>query len=1828
MSDQQSKARLTYNSETLGQDSAQVDAERQRFLAELERAQERVIALSRTAAEVQTLLDPDHVLETIGHDLRSQGMFCFFGLLDESGQRIVLKHTNIDPETSAAIGKLAGVPPVGLNFAVDASPSLQAVIQEGKTSFETDVPERIKELLPRRLRKLAARVADLLLARQAIAAPLRLGADVLGLLLVWSDHLTEADVPAVALLAQQAAVAMERADLYGEAMQRVFEMEALRATTLDMTRQLDLPRLLQLIVERAAALIGTEAGALYLYHPEQDELEMVVSLSLGADYSGTRLRPDEGLSGRVLLTGEPQAVEDYAHWEGRADTFADAGFGGVLAVPLKWGNQTIGVLNVTEGRSPRSFKERELWLLEWFADSAALAIENARAFAERQRKIGQLAALHDVSLEVLAETDPSQLLMTIVQKATELLNADAGAIDLFDSDSQRLHMAISHGYHRDYTGVHLALGEGVAGTVCQTRQPIAVDDYVNWPAKASQVHREEISSALGVPLLRGEQLLGVLTIDRRQPNPFENDDLQLATLFANQAAIALENARLYHEQERRAQELLALYETSLHVVSRLEIPSLLTAIIARAVQLLGGEAGDIYLYRPETQDLISAASHQMPNQVHGAVVKPGQGLTGRILETRQPLIVDDYESWPDRSETYAGYGFAHVMGVPISYGDQFLGVVVVERDRESPSYTEGDLSLLTLFAHQAAVAIENSRLFEDTRYKAEELQALYEISTEIATQLDLPLLLDTIVRRALDLFDARAGGLYLLDSATQEMELIVAHGHTRDRRGIRLAVGEGACGKVAQSGEIIVINDYKSWDGRSPHFEDEPTCSVLAVPIKHAGTLLGALFLDYLDLQRAFDDGELRLANLLANQAAIAIENARLFADRENTIQQLAALQEVSLEVVSKTDLAEVLPTIVRVAASLLDARAGAMALFKPQSQELELNAVSGYDDALVGMRHAPGEGVIGRVAQSKKPLIVADYSTWDFRSAQWAGESVGTVMGVPLLRGDQLLGVLTIDRAVDRPFADKDVELATLFANQAAIAIQNAQTVEATRKRVAELSALREISLQLARSLDPKTVLETIVSSAVTLVGATDAHIFLYDQEEDRFTFGSGYWAPGEVREPYTQVRKNGLTATVARLGEPVVINQAKAHPLFEDETDQDEIPEAIAGFPLKRGDKVLGVFNVAFLQPHTFDEDELRVLTLLTDQAATAIENARLYQETDRRLRESQTLGGVSQLINSTLEPEQILQTVVEKLASAFSFTMASIYTLKQDGLHLGAQVGYDREKALSFIPLTQGVLGRVARTGNAELVRDVSSDPDFLAVADGVVAEIAVPIRKDDEVLGVLNVESTGAPPLTDDDVNLLSSLAHQVSVAMQNARLYQDAQRELAQRKRAEEEYRSVVEHSLQGLLIVQEGLIVFANQALADMTGYTVEQLLSLSPEQVTDLVHPEDQELVWGRLRDRLAGQEVPSHYEFRALRRDGKTVWAEMFANPVDYHGRPAVQGAIVDISERQWAEEALRESEERYRTLFEDSRDPVYITTTDGHFVSVNQSFLSLFGVTREELPGFRATDFYAESGNRVAFRAEIEARGSVRDYEVKLRKKDGTPMDALLSATLWRDPDGATLGYRGIIRDITEPKRAQEELERSYLTLRNTLEGTVNALAALAEARDPYTAGHQQRVAALACAIGVEMGLSGDLLQAIRMAGLVHDIGKIHVPAEILSKPTQLSDIEMQLIKTHPQTAYEILRTIEFPWAVADIVLQHHERLNGSGYPLGLTEQQILLEARIMAVADVVEAMASNRPYRPAHDIDKALAEISANAGILYDPQVAQACLILFREKGLGL
>jgi len=334
------------------------------------------------------------------------------------------------------------------------------------------------------------------------------------------------------------------------------------------------------------------------------------------------------------------------------------------------------------------------------------------------------------------------------------------------------------------------------------------------------------------------------------------------------------------------------------------------------------------------------------------------------------------------------------------------------------------------------------------------------------------------------------------------------------------------------------------------------------------------------------------------------------------------------------------------------------------------------------------------------------------------------------------------------------------------------------------------------------------------------------------------------------------------------------------------------------------------------------------------------------------------------------------------------------------------------------------------------------------------------------------------------------------------------------------------------------------------------------------------------------------------------------------------------------QYANNLEKIIEERIKEIkklsdaFKATTEGIIITDLKAKIIEVNKAMLKMYGTNnKEDLVGKSSFDLIVPENREKAFAGmkKVMEKGYAKDRKYHVATKDGRKLPVEMSISIMKGVDSEPIGFVGIVRDITDREQAEQKLQQSYQKLRKTMEDAIYTIGKIAETRDPYTAGHQLKVSKLAITIAREMKLSEDKIEGIRIASLIHDIGKISVPTEILSKSTTLTDIEFSLIRCHSQIGYDILKSIDFSYPVAQIVLQHHERLNGSGYPNNLKGDKILLEARILGVADVVEAMSYHRPYRPALGIDKALEEISKNKGILYDPKVVDACLRLFKEKG---
>jgi len=459
------------------------------------------------------------------------------------------------------------------------------------------------------------------------------------------------------------------------------------------------------------------------------------------------------------------------------------------------------------------------------------------------------------------------------------------------------------------------------------------------------------------------------------------------------------------------------------------------------------------------------------------------------------------------------------------------------------------------------------------------------------------------------------------------------------------------------------------------------------------------------------------------------------------------------------------------------------------------------------------------------------------------------------------------------------------------------------------------------------------------------------------------------------------------------------------------------------------------------------------------------------------------------------------------------------------------------------------------------------------------------------------------------------------------------RDITKRKLAEDalvkaqgRYSTILQTVMDGFWMADiQGRLVEVNAAYCRMSGYSEKELLAKS---IPDLEAVETYDNTAVHIRKIMAQGE--DSFETRHRRKDGSIFDVEA---SVQYR---AIEGGrfiafIHDITSRKLAEKTLKESEEEYRNIFENVIEGIFQTTPEGRFRIVNPVLARIYGYSSPEEMIETVTDIgrqiYVNPDERFEFLRILHKKGSITDFEVQLKRKDGNVFWASINARCVYDENGNILYHDGTSEDITSRKQAEEELKHTLEKLRKSLIGTIQALSSTVETRDPYTAGHQRKVSNLARIIAQEMGLSSDTVDTIRMAGIIHDIGKISVPAEILSKPGVLTNTEMSLIEVHSQTGYNILKDVGLPYPIAEIVLQHHERLDGSGYPQALKGDQILLETRIISVADVVEAISSHRPYRPGFGIDVALEEIEKNKGILYDEKVVEVCVKLFREKGFA-
>ena len=441
-----------------------------------------------------------------------------------------------------------------------------------------------------------------------------------------------------------------------------------------------------------------------------------------------------------------------------------------------------------------------------------------------------------------------------------------------------------------------------------------------------------------------------------------------------------------------------------------------------------------------------------------------------------------------------------------------------------------------------------------------------------------------------------------------------------------------------------------------------------------------------------------------------------------------------------------------------------------------------------------------------------------------------------------------------------------------------------------------------------------------------------------------------------------------------------------------------------------------------------------------------------------------------------------------------------------------------------------------------------------------------------------------------------------------------------------------------IVIDIDGRFKYTTPSVEWLLGYHEEDL---EERKFFDFIHPEDLEKIDSvfRLLKQSSGSSLLLP-EFRFIHKRGAWIYLEGdVTNRLHDNAIPGLIMNLDDVSQRKLFELDYA----RLLGAVRISSDGFFLSDNEGNIIFINDAAMQLLGASSKGEVIGKNIAVFVPGEDLKRLQGDVRTRGGqIRSAEHRFITIQGDAIPVETSIAVMNDTERRSIGFVFISRDISERKRVEAEIEkyryhleelvgartaelnRSMDRLRSILEGVIQSMGYALESRDQYTAGHQRRVADLACAIAKEMGLPEQTVEGIRFAALLHDIGKIYVPSEILNKHGRLDEIEYMLIKKHPQVGYDILKSIDFPWPIAEIVYQHHEKLDGSGYPRGLKNGEILLEARIISVADVMEAMTVDRPYKIGLVIDAALEELINKRGILFDEHVVDACVRLFQEK----
>lgn len=904
---------------------------------------------------------------------------------------------------------------------------------------------------------------------------------------------------------------------------------------------------------------------------------------------------------------------------------------------------------------------------------------------------------------------------------------------------------------------------------------------------------------------------GLLHIQAEPAGEIDRQDLPYLEMLAGYIGIALTTGELVEEAWQQTNRLEIIYAITESARALKPLQPTLADIHRQLVRVFNVPSFFIALYDPE-EDLLTfpyAIDNQQQVELSPVSLDDERSLVAWVVRENRPFVTDD---WEKDDPPVAGIGFdpegpaRSILCFPMQAGDEVIGVFSVQSDRPD-EFDEDARHLLASIADQVAVIVRNARLYSTTQELVDTIAREYltaaslrETVSAIGTTLDLDQVLDQLLVSMSDIvpYDAAAIGLFVGGEVvfSAQRSYLALDKEELASRNREILHQSPVVREILRRREPIWIEDVQAdprWQGVA---EREYPRSWLGVPMLAGEDVIGILMLEHRQPD-VYEEREAWLISTLASHASLAVQNARLHEEIQRQLTELTTLYEASATINANLDQDTVLRTVVEEMVEALGVDSCTILVWNSARQELRTaahnNQLPDRPDGEIGLSTLPRleqHPIVRRVFATRQIEQLHRQAVQDeAEQVLLEAADLEALLLVPLLRREETVGLLALgETQQDRPFSQRDIRLARNLAAQAAVAVEHAHLYSQAQRRIKELSAFHQIVLQLNTPLELEVVLENITESALRLIEANNLHIYLYDGEKDAFTFCSALWRSGRRTPAVEAPRKDGLTATVVQSGEALVIDDASSHPLFQRPDAAGWGVEAIAGFPLKHGGRVIGAFTVTYLEPHTFSPDELLLMNLLADQSAVAVENARLFADAQQRLRSMSALVEMAKQVTGNLKVRSVMQTTVQtlqKLLRARASTIALISDDDQD-LVVEAGAGIKPEYRRVRMRLGEGVSGRAVSEQRLIYVRDTHEEPNFLFFDQVLRSLLVVPLVSRNEVIGTLTVDSDRPYAFNDSDVQLMTIAAAQVSVAIANARLFEEVEERAAELAVAYEE----------------------------------------------------------------------------------------------------------------------------------------------------------------------------------------------------------------------------------------------------------------------------------------------------------------------------------------------------------------------------------------------------------------------------------------------------------